>query len=159
MKIAEEPAPTEAPGQLNETSGYDAELHQKYEKYVVQPEEIASGTDSQQNPPDIEMSDAEYWNQEDKAEWLNDPLRPKQPQNLATSRWTLYKGIAALAERYFSQNIISNVKVLKLSNIFDIFSKGLEGRPCVLRSICESAHAPFDYSNGILGELMHIIMT
>lgn len=43
--------------------------------------------------------------------------------------------------------------------MFIIDSKGLSGRPCVLRSICESAHTPFDFSNGILGELMHIVMS
>lgn len=35
----------------------------------------------------------------------------------------------------------------------------MAGRPCVLRSICESAHTSFDYSNGILGELMHVVMS
>lgn len=99
VQLAEEPAPTEAPTTLNKTSGYDAELHQKFEKYVVQPEEIASGTNSQQNAEEDELSDADYWNQESKGDWMDDPLRPKQPQNLATSRWTVYKGMAALAER------------------------------------------------------------
>lgn len=98
-KVLEEPAPTEAPKQLNETSGYDEELHQKYEKYVVKPEVVASGSNPQQKSEEIGMSDSDYWNQEEKTEWFDDPLRPKQPQNLATSRWTLYKGIAALAER------------------------------------------------------------
>lgn len=99
VKIAEETAPTESPIKKNETSGYDAELHQKYEKYVVQPEQIDAGTDPEYQQQDARMSEADYWNQEDKAEWLNDPMRPRQPQNFATSRWTLYKGIAALAER------------------------------------------------------------
>lgn len=44
-------------------------------------------------------------------------------------------------------------------NLQQISSQGLDGRACVLRAICESAHTPFDYSNGILGELMHIVMT
>lgn len=39
------------------------------------------------------------------------------------------------------------------------FSNGLVGRSCVLRSICESAHTSFDHSNGILGELLHVVMS
>lgn len=39
------------------------------------------------------------------------------------------------------------------------FRQGFDGRSCVLRSICESAHASFDYTNGILGELLHILLT
>lgn len=35
----------------------------------------------------------------------------------------------------------------------------LNGRQCVLKSICESAAAPFDDRNGLLGELMHILLT
>jgi DM4/DM12 family len=37
--------------------------------------------------------------------------------------------------------------------------KGYVGKPCVLRAICESAQVPFTYENGLLGELLHILMT
>ncbi|XP_034481405.1 uncharacterized protein LOC117787069 [Drosophila innubila] len=35
----------------------------------------------------------------------------------------------------------------------------LNGRQCVLKSICESSAAPFDDRNGLLGELLHILLT
>ncbi|KAH8408077.1 hypothetical protein KR222_009225, partial [Zaprionus bogoriensis] len=35
----------------------------------------------------------------------------------------------------------------------------INGRQCVLKSICESAAAPFDERNGLLGELLHILLT
>ncbi|XP_034101967.1 uncharacterized protein LOC117566535 [Drosophila albomicans] len=35
----------------------------------------------------------------------------------------------------------------------------LNGRQCVLKSICESSAAPFDERNGLLGELLHILLT
>lgn len=128
--LLEEPKPTEAPlvndisSNITQTpsnsSGFDELLKQKYEKYEVPVVEVESGTNEppqpqpqplpsdddydydgmpQWNRPDG-MSEADYWNQEDKAEWLNDPLRPRQPQNLDISRWVVYKGIATLASRY-----------------------------------------------------------
>ncbi|XP_069696635.1 uncharacterized protein [Periplaneta americana] len=35
---------------------------------------------------------------------------------------------------------------------------GMEGRSCLLRSICEVAEAPI-YYNGLIGELLHVIFT
>lgn len=52
------------------------------------------------------------------------------------SRWNFYKGIEAVAN-----------------------ARGIEGRPCLLRTICEVAEVPFGELNGILGELMHIMFT
>lgn len=96
-RMLEEPAATEA----SPSSGFDEDLNQRYEKYQVEPEVIESGTDEpiSDRYDDSELSEADYWNQEDKFARLNDPLRPKAPQNLATSRWAVYKGLAALAER------------------------------------------------------------
>lgn len=125
--LLEEPKPTEAPvagNTLDEhrvqssvvnSSGFDSALNQKFERYEVPVVEVESGTDVPPLPPQPQsspsdddkrwneaegMSEADYWNQEDKAEWLNDPLRPRQPQNLDVSRWIVYKGIATLASRY-----------------------------------------------------------
>lgn len=98
LPLLEEPKPTEAPASKS-SSGFDSDLNQKYEKYEVNAVEVESGTDTPPVEEPQEVSDADYWNQEDKAEWLNDPLRPKQPQNLGTSRWIVYKGIATLAQR------------------------------------------------------------
>lgn len=36
---------------------------------------------------------------------------------------------------------------------------GFEGRSCIMRMICESSQVNFTYKNGILGELMHILLT
>lgn len=72
----------------------------------------------------------------DQRQYTLDDVRIRQPQNLARSRFTLYKGLEKLAG-----------------------ASGVPGRPCLLRSICETAEAPFTYSNGVLGELAHLIMT
>lgn len=104
-RMLEEPKPTELPPKMDTEKsqiGFDTELNQKYEKYEVNPEVIESQTDEPEIDGDNEneLSDADYWNREDHTAWQRDPLRPKAPQNLATSRWTVYKGLAALAERY-----------------------------------------------------------
>ncbi|XP_030387546.1 uncharacterized protein LOC115634119 [Scaptodrosophila lebanonensis] len=56
--------------------------------------------------------------------------------SLSRYRWAAYKGFEALGLR------------MKLN-----------GRECVLKSICESAMTPFDERNGLLGELLHILLT
>ncbi|XP_032575057.1 uncharacterized protein LOC116801164 [Drosophila sechellia] len=57
-------------------------------------------------------------------------------QALGSYRWSVYEAFTALAIR------------MKLN-----------GRVCVLKSICESAAAPFDDRNGLLGEVLHILLT
>lgn len=52
------------------------------------------------------------------------------------SRWFLYEQIEELVTHH-----------------------GFEGRSCIMRMICESAQVNFTYKNGILGELMHILLT
>ncbi|KAH8408076.1 hypothetical protein KR222_009224, partial [Zaprionus bogoriensis] len=55
---------------------------------------------------------------------------------LSSYRWTVYKGLEGLAKRL-----------------------GYQGRICVLKSICEAAEEPFHYTNGLLAELLHILLT
>lgn len=68
--------------------------------------------------------------------YAGDNLVMNEPNKLSESRFTLYKGLEKMAETH-----------------------GLPGRPCLLRTICETAEVPFSYDNGILGELAHLIMT
>lgn len=92
-------APTELPANaVDEYHGYDSERNEKYERHQVDAEIVESGTE----PTDAndEMSDEELWFKDDSYDKSHDPMALKQPQNLATSRWTVYKGIAALAERF-----------------------------------------------------------
>lgn len=100
-------APTELPtNAVDEYHGYDKEQNEKYEKHQVEAEIVESGTE----PSDDESgdyyydqnqrSDEELWFQDDHYDKSSDPMALKQPQNLATSRWTVYKGMAALAERF-----------------------------------------------------------
>lgn len=107
--IEELEAPTEMPmNTMDEYHGYDNEQHEKYERHQVEAEIVESGTE----PPDddSEMSDEELWFQDDQYDKSNDPLALKHPQNLATSRWTVYKGIAALAERFATITLVLFLK-------------------------------------------------
>lgn len=97
MPLLEEPKPTENPVKLDVASnGYDSVENEKYEKYQVEAEVVESGTEEATNTDEI--SEAEYWNQEDRAEWLN-AVRPNKQKNLAFARWGIYKSIAFLAQR------------------------------------------------------------
>lgn len=88
--------PTEVPS--NDYNGYDIEQNEKFEKHQVNAEIIESGTEPSSN--ENELTDEELWFQDDQYNRNIDPMALKHPQNLATSRWTIYKGMAALAERY-----------------------------------------------------------
>ncbi|XP_017844985.1 uncharacterized protein LOC108601596 [Drosophila busckii] len=60
-----------------------------------------------------------------------------QPYNLAAMyRWVIYRGIEMALE-----------------------NMQLPGRSCLLRVICEHAVLPLSHESGLLGELMHIILT
>lgn len=91
--LLEEPKPTENPYTMHGEKGYDIDENEHFEKHQVEAEVVESGTEDD----DDEMTEADYWNQEDGAEWFND-IKPKQPKNLAMARWGIYKSIAVLAQ-------------------------------------------------------------
>lgn len=110
------------------------------ERYVVEAKVISDDNDQQD---DQLAEDESHWYEENESSeeaannnYSLEDIKNKSPQDLSHSRFTLYKGIQKLAEL-----------------------SGVPGRPCLLRSICETAEVPFSYSNGILGELAHLIMT
>lgn len=109
-------------------------VYEKSEQYNVDAQVVDEG----QAPDDVTpFSKQKNWYDEDEPDaYTLEDIKLKTPHNLEQSRFTLYKGIEKLAE-----------------------VSGLPGRPCLLRSICETSEAPFSYSNGILGELAHLIMT
>lgn len=86
------------------------------------------------NSPSSDLYDDD--DDDDDAVYAGENLRLEEPHKLSESRFTLYRGLEKMADAY-----------------------GLPGHACLLRSICETAEVPFSYSNGILGELAHLIMT
>lgn len=96
--LLEEPMPTENPANVltEMEKGFDSEQNEMFEKHQVEAEVVESETEDDYH--DNEMSEADYWNQEDRAEWLN-KIRPNKPKNLALARWAIYKSMAVLAER------------------------------------------------------------
>lgn len=82
----------------NEISdGFDEETNEKFERHQVEAEVVESGNE---DDSDDEMTEADYWNQEDDdVEWYERTRPPKKPKNLAKSRWQTYKTIAMMAHR------------------------------------------------------------
>lgn len=110
--VLEEPKPTENPVKEiaeNSVEGFDSETNEKFERHTIETEVVESGAehlDSDDDDDDEDetingMSEADYWNQEDHAEWLRE-VHPKQPKNLALARWGIYKSIELLAQRWVS---------------------------------------------------------
>lgn len=115
------------------------------ERYTVEAKVIPDESEPfehQQDQPEAFGQQDSHWYDSDNEEdpenngYTLEDLKIKSPQDLSRSRFTLYRALEVLAE-----------------------TSGVPGRPCLLRSICETAEAPFSYSNGILGELAHLIMT
>ncbi|KAK2586397.1 hypothetical protein KPH14_010684 [Odynerus spinipes] len=63
------------------------------------------------------------------------PQTGKPEQGGPTSRWTLYRMLESAMERLGS------------------------GKACLLLAVCESAANPFEEGRGILGELLHVLLT
>ncbi|KAG4071209.1 hypothetical protein HA402_008944 [Bradysia odoriphaga] len=105
-----------------------------YEKYDVEAVQIGTGLTTKDEEAEHYSNE---WNEvADDEEFAPEDYRITKQNDFQTFRWTLYKGLEAMAER-----------------------KGLAGRACMLRTICESAHAPFSFSSGIVAEMMHILLT
>lgn len=105
-KMLEEPKPTENPAKIskNTVEGFDSDANEKFEKHEVEAKIVENEIEDSESDSDHEdetedgMSEADYWNQEDHAEWLQN-VHPKQPKNLALARWGIYKSIALLSQR------------------------------------------------------------
>lgn len=115
----------------------ESKMDGNYEKYDVEVREIESGP-NEENIVDHEKDkyNRKWYEDDEPIKYTLEDIKKKQPNRLEQSRYTLYKGLEKMAE-----------------------ASGLPGRLCLLRSICESAEAPFSFSNGILGELAHILLS
>lgn len=93
-----------------------------------------------------ESSEGDHFDESFDDEFLFDGKQPS-PDNFprakdeelmdsSGSRWLMYDGLGRL-----------------------LTSQGYEGRPCVLRGICEAAEVKFTHHSGLAGELLHIIFT
>lgn len=89
--MVELPKPTEMPRDL---IGFDSEQNEAFEKHNVSAEVIESGSESEQT-----IDDEDLWFRDEPMDRMKDPLRPTAPQNYDTTRWTIYKGFAALADK------------------------------------------------------------
>ncbi|XP_055678115.1 uncharacterized protein LOC129786888 [Lutzomyia longipalpis] len=78
----------------------------------------------------------------------------------ATTRTTGYpRGTTKSPHRRTANDaFLTRKKVYKiLENKFQ--SHGHPGKPCLLRAICEEAHEPINAHNGVLGDVIHIVLT
>lgn len=121
----------------------DKETGQKYEKYYAEVTEV--GNEVLQENAQAEPEASSYFDEafEDEYEDQKIPQTKNYPKasdeelaDTSSSRWLMYDGLA------------------KLLN-----SKGMQGRPCILRAICESSEEQFTHHGGLFSELLHIIFT
>lgn len=118
---------------------------QKFEKYESEVKEVGNEELREDNEAMAE-TESNYFDEEFDDEFEEDkkiPLIQNYPKpaeeelsDESGSRWLMYDGLGKLLE-----------------------SKGLQGRPCVLRGICEASETKFTHHSGVFGELLHIIFT
>lgn len=97
----EEPKPTEKPENMsNDYHGFDSEQNEKYEKHQVEAEIVDSGTERANVPNEIDYDELVVPKDH---KYRDDPMSLKMPQNTGTSRWTYYKGLETIAERFLNQ--------------------------------------------------------
>lgn len=112
---------------------------QTFEKYVVEVKQV--GNEKLEDFSEFEYYEESYDDDSDEGEMIpraeNYPkVKNEELTDTSGTRWLLYDGLGKL-----------------------LYSKGMQGRPCVLRGICEAADAKFTHHTGLLGELVHIALT
>lgn len=100
-RFLEGPQSTEPPeNEISEYHGFDYEQNEKFERHQIESEVIESGTDASNTD---EVIDDGLWI-EQETPYSDDPRALKIPKNLGTSRFSLYKGIAAVVDRFVLLN-------------------------------------------------------
>ncbi|XP_059621824.1 uncharacterized protein LOC132265262 [Phlebotomus argentipes] len=61
-------------------------------------------------------------------------------------------------KRYASDSLLTRKKVYKMLES-RLQNHGLRGRACLLRAVCESSEGPIHELTGVLGDVIHIILT
>lgn len=91
-------APLLADQNQNETNGADNVDH--YEQYAVEAVQIGTGLTNEDDDNDNESHYSDDWNgMEDDEEYSPADFRITKQNDFTTARWTLYKGIEAMADR------------------------------------------------------------
>lgn len=109
---------------------YDPELNQTYERY----EEEIEGQVYYENL-DLQRQSEKH----QKAIKRLVEYREKffgQTEEHGVNRWHIYYAVEQL-----------------------LHNRGFDGKSCLLRMICEFAHAPIGYYSGLLGEIAYVLMT
>lgn len=113
---------------------------QKIERYVEEVNEAGSEAlkDSGEDYSEYDDTFDDEFPEDEKIPKVQDfpQATTEELADTSSSRWLMYDGLAKL-----------------------LMSKGLEGRPCVLRAICDAAETPFTHYSGLFGEMFHIIFT
>jgi DM4/DM12 family len=115
---------------------------QKFERYVAEVnetgnEKLKDSAENDEEYDDDETFDDAFPEDEKITTYENFPKAAEEElMDTSSTRWLMYDGLGKL-----------------------LVSKGLEGRPCVLRAICEAAETPFTHYSGLFGEIFHIIFT
>lgn len=94
---------------IGESRGYDKLQQQKFEKYSETAKVVESAPN--QEATSIDLDDGEEYDEEygqipmeddieqDKLQYTLDTLKIKQPNNLATARFTVYRGLEQMMSR------------------------------------------------------------
>lgn len=99
---------SETPSKSMEHNKFDSEQNEWYERHEVNAETVEIGTETESNSDD--NIDDELWF-EDKNGYSEDDVRALNiPKYFGTTRFSLYKGIAAVADRLIYMSLFKQSK-------------------------------------------------
>lgn len=109
---------------------YDADMNQTYERY----DEEVDGQVFYENV-DLKQESEKHQKAIDRLVEYRERFFGQSKEH-GVNRWHIYYALEQLLEQ-----------------------RGFDGKSCVLRMICEFAHAPISYYSGLLGEIAYIMLT
>lgn len=73
-------------------------------------------------------------------------------------RYTIFNSLEESMDRWVYLMVVDNWLNFKWKNIIVRFRIGINGKECLLRTICEAAESPIEH-DGYFGQLIHLILT
>lgn len=135
----------------------DRDTGQKYESYTGDVQEAGSEPLDDLGSEEFDETFEDEFEDDEKTLRLENYPSATDEELTDTSgaRWLMY--VSEILLDYCLSGYINLTLQDGLGALLS--SKGLQGRPCVLRGICEAAETKFTHHSGLLGELFHIIFT
>lgn len=130
---------------------------QNQQRALTNQTDEANDDDSSSRALKSKASDDDVWSSTTTKVPLKISRKPRQILDYFMTRRRLYRIIESKLKGYVMHNLLLVSMTDTLIN--NLFRLGLNGRHCLLKSICEAAAHPVNTYNGVLGDILHVVFT